>query len=350
MQAPPRSSATEPVPGLGPVGPHPRVGLGRTLDRRWLHYAFRSADGRLSLIANLSVLGASPASGSGSRDGPQEMSILLVHDEKGWAASQFNATVDGIPWSAFRLPHPGPRLRIGAAGGPPSLDLDLTRTGHPCTSQCAPFATHEHLRWQSEPGILARGSLTGRAGEHRDVTLVGYHERVSGHWAWPHLGGWVFGFANAEGEPGAPPPWAVVFTLIQPAAPHDAATASVMLWRHGRLRRHFPRRVLDVTVSGLLPRDLVVTAPPLASTLGTSPAAQVPARLVITARTGADHLTIDVSSTTACRIVNPNELGRAAFSVHEVLGPGRVSGRVGEADLDFTAPAVVEFAGGADVD
>lgn len=332
--------------GLGPPGPYPRADLRHELDRRWLHYAFRSTDGRLSLIANLSVLGASAASGAD----PQAMSILLVHDESGWATSQFNATVDGVPWSAFRLPRPGPPLRIGAAGGIPSLDLDLVRTGRPCTSQCAPFAMDEHLRWQSEPGIVARGSLTGRAGLHRDVTLVGYHERVRGHWAWPHLGGWVFGFANAPGEPGEPPPFAVVFTLIQPPAPDGAATASVMVWRRGRLLRHFPRRVLDVVVSGLLPRDRVVTSPPLAGTLGTAPASAVPARLVISATTATDRLVIDVASTTACRIVNPNELGRAGFSVHEVLGPGRITGTVAGTDIDFTAPAVVEFAGGADVD
>ena len=340
------SVAEESDKGLGPEGPHPRVDLEHELDRRWLHYAFRSGDGRLSLIANLSVLGASPRSGADS----QSMSILLVHDEKGWSSSQFNAVVDGVPWSAFRVPNPGPRLRIGAPGGVPSLDLELVRTGRPCTSQCAPFATGEHLRWQSEPGIVARGSLTGRAGVHEAVTLVGYHERVSGHWAWPHLGGWVFGFANAPSEPGEPPPFAVVFTLIQPPTPDGAATASVMLWRRGRLLRHFPRRVLDVVVSGLLPRDRVVMSPPLASTLGTSPAAAVPARLVISATTAADRLTIDVASTTACRIVNPNELGRSGFSVHEVLGPGRVSGTVAGEAFDFTAPAVVEFAGGADVD
>ena len=48
--------------------------------------------------------------------------------------------------------------------------------------------------------------------------------------------------------------------------------------------------------------------------------------------------------------MNPNELGRSGFSVHEVLGPGRISGTVAGEAFDFTAPAVVEFAGGADVD
>ena len=331
---------------LGPPGPFPRVALSHQLDRRWLHYAFRSPDGDLSLIANLSTLGASPS----SHVDPQQMSILLVHDHAGWASSQFNADVLGVPWSAFRLPEPGPRLRVAGVDGVPSLDLSLTRTGHACTSQCAPFGVDQHLRWQSEPGIVAQGTLIGAGGEHRDVRLLGYHERVRGHWAWPDLGGWVFGFANAAAEPGQAPPFAVVFTLIQPAGPDDAATASVMLWRRGRLLRHFTRRSLEVTVSGLLARDRVVTAPPLAAALGTSPAPPVPLHLTITAATAADQLTIEVESRTACRIVNPNERGIEPFSVHEVLGPGRISGRIAGTEFAFTAPAVVEFAGGADVD
>jgi hypothetical protein len=338
---------------LGPPGPFPRSTLAHQLDRRWLHYAFRTPEGDLSLVANLSILGPSSTLGR-SQDAthidPQEMSILLVHDDAGWSSTQFNADVQGTPWSAFRLPDPGPRLRIGGKSGTPAVDLALTRTGHPCTSQCAPFAADQHLRWQSEPGVIACGTLTGSGGKHRDVTMLGYHERVRGHWAWPDLGGWVFGFANAAGKPGEPPPYAVVFTLIQPPQPADAATGSVMLWRNGRLLRHFPRRTLKVVVAGLLSRDRVAVAPPLARTLGTPPTAYVPRHLTITASTASDTLTIEVESTTACRIVNPNERGMEAFSVHEVLGPGRITGSVAGVDVDFSAPAVVEFAGGANVD
>lgn len=331
---------------LGPAGPFPDAALREPLDRRWLHYAFRSLNGGLSIVANLSTLGAS-ALGAAS---PQDMAILLVHDESGWQSTQFNARVAGQPWSAFRLPHPGGRLRISAPSGSPALDLALERTGRPCTSQCAPFAVDQYLRWQSEPGIVARGEVTVGGRAHRDVELVGYHERVRGHWGWPQLGGWVFGFANAAAEPGQPPPYALVFTLIQPPVPHDAPTASVMVWRRGRLLRHFPRRVLEVVVSGLLPRDRVVVCPPLAATLGAAPAAPVPARLAITARTATDSLLLEFESTTAGRIVNPNELGVKPFSVHEVLGPCRVNGVIAGSRVDFTAPAVVEFAGGADVD
>lgn len=333
---------------LGPRGPFPDAPLADDLHRRWLHYAFRSDAGELSMVANLSVLGSS---GPTVRAESQRMSILLLHDAgHGWRSSQFNAHVDAEPWSAFRYPHPGPRLRIETPSGTVGVDLDLTRTSRPCTSQCAPFATDQHLRWQSEPGVRATGTMRIDGVARTTPRLTGYHERVRGRWGWPELGGWVFGFANAPGGHEGPPPYAVVFTLIQPGAPPDAPTGSVMVWRDGRLLRHFPRRCLDVAVAGLLSRDCVVCVPPLAASLGTPPAAPVPARLVIVAAMGADRLCLDLSAETAARIVNPSESGLAPFSVHEVLGPCAVTGTIAGSNVDFTAPAVVEFAGGARAD
>jgi hypothetical protein len=332
---------------LGQGGPFPEVPLGDDLQRRWLHYAFRSQDGELSMIANLSSLGASDPSALE----PQQMSIMVVHERaSGWHATQFNAQVIGEPWSAFRLPNPGPRLRIRGAGSTPKVDLLLRRTGHGCTSQCAAFAGDQHLRWQSEPGIRATGDVS--FGSHRwtSAEMVGYHERVRGRWSWPDLGGWVFGFANAGSDDGRVPPFAVVFTLIQPLAPADAATGSVMLWRHGRLLRHFPRRTVDVAVADLLPPDDVVVCPPLAVTLGARRAPSVPRRLVITASMGEDRLCIDLLAYAAARIVNPSESGLLPFSVHEVLASCVVSGAVAGATVDFRAGAIVEFAGGAVAD
>ncbi len=337
----------ETLPGLGPRGPFPQAALGDELGRRWLHYAFRTDDGRLSMVANLSVLGTSGTPG----EQPQRMSILLLHEEgRGWRSTQFNALVEGEPWSAFRLPDPGPRLRIAGRSGTPAVDLELIRTGRPCTSQCAPFADDQHLRWQSEPGVMAHGSLRLDDLVHEGVRLAGYHERVRGRWGWPELGGWVFGFANASGPQGSPPPYAVVFTLIQPPRPADAPTGSVMLWKDGRLLRHFPRRTLDVAVVGVLPRDRVVVVPPLAAAFGTPSTAPVPARLIITASMGDDRLLLDVDAHTAARIINPSETGLLPFSVHEVLGPCSVRGVVSGREVRFTTGAVVEFAGGARAD
>lgn len=321
--------------------------MGDHLERRWLHYAFRSQSGDMSVIANLSTLGTSGAPGART----QRMSILLVHDAtSGWHSTQFNADVTPRPWSSFRLPEPVEQMRIAGRRGVPGIDLTFRRTGRACTSQCAPFGVDQHLRWQSEPGILASGTVTTRDRVHENVELVGYHERVRGRWGWPDLGGWVFGFANAPAAVGEAPAYSVVFTLIQPPQPADAATASVMLWRAGRLLRHFPRRCIDVAVGGLLARDAVQMCPPLAAVLGTPPAAAVPGRLVIAATLGGDRLVIEIDAQTAGRIVNPSELGLLPFSVHEVLGPASVSGRVAGLDIAFTAGAVVEFAGGANAD
>jgi hypothetical protein len=185
------------------------------------------------------------------------------------------------------------------------------------------------------------------AGEE-EVRLVGYHERVRGRWSWPVLGGWVFGFANDPGDAddGAPPA-AVVFTFIHPTQPADAANGSVMLWRDGRLLRHFPRRAMRIAVQDLLERDGVTLVPPLASCLGTAAMEQIPRHLVITAETGRDRVVLDFTAVTAARIANPSESGSTPFSVHETLGPCRVEAEVGGRRLAFTTRAVVEFAGGA---
>jgi hypothetical protein len=299
------------------------------------------------MIANLSTL--TPA----GDDRPQEMRILLVHERgSGWSSSQFNATAPSAPWSAFRTDQPHEPLRLAARTGAPAVNLVLTRTSHSCTSQCAPFAGDQHLRWQSETGVLAEGEWTSAPGQvHPAITAVGYHERVRGAWGWPQLGGWVFGFANdqsrLEAVPGAPPPWAVVFTLIQPPAPPGAATGSVMLWRDGRLRRHFSRRRISVAVQGLLHRDDVVVVPPLARVLGVGPTAPVPARLVVSAMAGSDRVVLDVTARTAARIVNPSETSLRPFSVHEVLGDCGVEGTLAGERFAFSTEAIVEFAGGA---
>ncbi len=317
------------------------------LERRWLHYAFSSEAAGLALVANLSTL--TPE----GPDDPQHMSILLLHDRtRGWCSSQFNAARPDEPWSAFDRGRRSDRLVLGAQSGAPAVDLVLTRTSHPCTSQCAPFARFQHLRWQSESGVMASGDWTLGPGDHRrSVRAVGYHERVRGIWGWPELGGWVFGFANDQRDLAVPssvaPPWAVVFTLIQPPAPDDAATGSVMLWRGGRLRRHFPRRRVSVAVQGTLDRNLVVCVPPLARLFGVAPAAPVPRRLVIRAAMGDDHVVLDVVARTAARIVNPSETSFDPFSVHEVLGDCSVEGRLGAQEFEFRTEAIVEFAGGA---
>ncbi len=347
--APPTLSG--PRVGLGPAGPFPDAPLCRPIDRRWLHYAFLSTDGRHAMVANSAWLG--PA--EDDADGAERLTtILLLHDSKGaggWASSQFNADIGGqLPWSAFALPHPhgqAGRLRISAAAGAPRVDLELTRTSRPCTSQCAFFARSQHLRWQSETGVRARGDFDLGAGPVA-LELIGYHERVRGRWGWPELGEWVFGFANDLGaEPGRPPTWAGVFTFIRPVNDAEHATASFMLWREGRMRRHFPRRATSFAVRGELPRDRVTMAPPLSRLLGVEPMAPIPRRLAISARQGDDWVVLDFDAEAAARVVIPSETSLNAFSVHEVVGDCLLTGELNGERFEVRTRGIVEFSGGA---
>jgi hypothetical protein len=334
---------------LGPWGPFPDASLVRVLERRWLHYAFLARDDSWAMVANISWLGRGRSLPGAT---PRNMAILLVHREGGgWESSQFNASIRVPLWSAFRQPaYLGSALpfAMASSAGSPRVDLSLTRTSHPCTSQCSTFGPGHHFRWQSETGIVARGRSVWRGGLLPEIDAVGYHERVRGYWGWPEMGGCVFGFANdPEAAAGAAPRTAIAFTLIQPVQPPGAATGSLMLWREGRLHRHFPRRNVSVAVGGLLDRDSVRQVPNLACLLGVPPAPPVPASLVVMGRLGADWLVFDFQCESAARIVIPSETGFPPYSVHEVIGACRIEGRLNRVPLRFDSRAIVEFAGGA---
>lgn len=333
---------------LGPFGPFPNVALNDEIDRRWLHYAFLSRDGRNGMVANMAWLG--PA--EGEPPGIERLTtILLLHETGGhWVSSQFNADVVGTPWSAFRLPHvadSGGPLRISGTSGTPRIDLQLRRTSRPCSSQCAFFSGHEHLRWQSEPGVRAAGDWNHGTG-NRKVDLVGYHERVRGRWSWPDLGEWVFGFANdLASDPRGPPSWAAVFTFIRPTGNAREATASFMLWKAGRMQRHFPRRCVSFAVRGELERNQVALAPPLARSLGIPPMAPIPRRLAIIARQGDDEVILDFDAEAAVRVIVSSENSLRPFSVHEVIGGCLLAGKIGDERFSIQTRGIVEFAGGA---
>jgi len=337
---------------LGSQGPFPNTPLQQTLERRWLHYAFLSRNNHLGMVANISWLGGDPAL---PNEPAHRMCILLIHEQgAGWRSSQFNARSLPSLWSAFRIPHdfaaPQP-FTLAATNGQPSVNLHIQRSSRPCTSQCAPFAGNQYLRWQSEIGVIARGDWGIEDRTYTDVEAVGYHERVRGYWGWPEMGGWVFGFANDPEDRGdAPPPTAVVFTLIQPPDPPDAAMGSVMLWRDGRLRRHFPRRSVQVAVRGQLSRDYVCQVPELSNLFGVPPMAPIPRRLMITAQMGDDWVVLDFTCEAAARIVIPNETGIEPYTVHEVIGPCRIEGQCNHQPFGFETYGIVEFAGGASQD
>jgi hypothetical protein len=75
--------------------------------------------------------------------------------------------------------------------------------------------------------------------------------------------------------------------------------------------------------------------------------APIPHRLVISGRQGQDWVVLDFRSATAARIVNPSETGIDPFSVHEVLGPCLIEGRLNGHPFSFESQGIVEFAGGA---
>ncbi|HXY37122.1 MAG TPA: hypothetical protein VEI07_23035, partial [Planctomycetaceae bacterium] len=200
----------------------------------------------------------------------------------------------------------------------------------------------------AQPGVRAAGWWNDGMTAGRQVRALGYHERVNGRWAWPEMGGWVFGFCNQLGKKAdGPPAWALVFALLQPRDEWDNATAMIMLWRRGRMVLFISRRTMRVTVAGQLSRDCVVDAPSLAPLIGTRSTAPIPAALCLDGYSGRDSIQIRYRCQHAARLVVPSETSLSPFSVHEVVGEMEVEIEMDRSHTRFTSPGIVEFAGGA---
>jgi hypothetical protein len=334
---------------MAAAGPFTRLPLSDVLERRWLHYAFITLDSRQALIANLASLGGD----DGGK--PIHTNVLLMyHQDHGWNCSQWHACVPRQPWTSYCTPPPSnhwprePDFQIQSLAGRPSVSLHLSSTSTPAPAGVARFHRTNWKRWQAQPGVLARGCWDDGMTPARNVAAVGYHERVNGRWAWPEMGGWVFGFCNQLGEAAdRPPQWSVVFALMQPCDEAREHTAMIMLWRQGRMVLFVPRRTMRVSVAGQLSRDCVVTAPTLAPLIGTPSTAPIPSVLCIDGYSGKDSIQIRYHSRHAARLVVPSETSLAAFSVHEVVGEMEVDITMERSRLRFTSPGIVEFAGGA---
>ena len=330
-------------------GPFTHLPLSHELERRWLHYAFITVDQRQALIANLAILGGDEGSE------PTRTNLLLVyHREHGWACSQWHAHLGRPAWTSYGARAPStatardPDFQIRALRGVPRMSLHLDSTTTPAPAGVSRFHGSNWKRWQAQPGVLARGFWDDGLSPARQTTAVGYHERVHGRWAWPEMGGWVFGFCNElADDPHGAPNWALVFALLQPTDENRDHTAMVMLWRRGRMVFFVPRRGMRVSVAGQLPRDHVVATPTLAALLGVFPTAPVPEVLCIDGYQGRDWIQIRYRCRDAARLVIPSETSLQPFSVHEVIGDMDVRVRLKSQDIRFSSPGIVEFAGGA---
>jgi hypothetical protein len=330
-------------------GPFTMLPFSDVLERRWLHYAFITVDERQALIANLATLG------SENGEEPTHTTILLAyHRDHGFTCSQWHAHLPRAPWTSYRSTPPptswprDPDFELRSLSGTPSVSLHLTSTTTPAPAGVSHFHGTNWKRWQAQPGVLAQGLWADGMTPPREAVAVGYHERVHGRWAWPEMGGWVFGFCNqlAEGVEG-PPNWAVVFALLQPRDERYNHTAMVMLWHRGRMVLWVPRRALRVSIAGHLVRDHVITTPSLARLLATSATVPIPAALCIDGYQGNDLIQIRYRCRDAARLVVPSETSLQPFSVHEVIGDMEVRIKMRGSSVVFTSPGIVEFAGGA---
>lgn len=71
----------------------------------------------------------------------------------------------------------------------------------------------------------------------------------------------------------------------------------------------------------------------------------VPARLVIRARRGADHVDVEFVTRDVAQVIIPNDDDLGVTIIHEVAGVVNVEGRVDGEGVSIEGPSIFEFLG-----
>ena len=229
-------------------------------------------------------------------------------------------------------------MRSSARAARPASSSSSSADGRPCTSQMRTVCDGPASALAVRDGCARRAAAGASASE-----IHGRSTRSATTSASVGAGAGQSSAAGSSASPTTPregktraPPAAVVFTLIQPLAPVDAPTSSVMIWRDGRLLRHFPRRRVSVAVRGELDQHASSQVPRAGASARRPADGYDPRRLVICAAMGDDCVALDfyMRSRRARGRSRPRRAS-TPFSVHEVIGPclGRGSRRARRFEL-----------------
>ncbi|HEX8821059.1 MAG TPA: hypothetical protein VF794_14115 [Archangium sp.] len=236
------------------------------------------------------------------------------------------------------------RLSMALRERPVSAELELVPLTLPVLSSRHRLAPERPISWLFLPRLEARGTLTVGGRTVRVEGASAYHDHNWGHFRWGDDFSWEWG-SVLPGQ--ASSPWSAVLVRMADRGRTAARYQALFLWYGGEPLRVFRDEELHVSApccfqpgrSFSLPRPLALLAP--------GSAADLPRRLEVRARGRGDELVLTFVPERAARLLLPAEGSLERLTtIHEVLGPVSLHGRVRGESVDLEGPGVFEFVRG----
>lgn len=324
---------------------------GRGEHKEWQHFIVHTEG--MNLLVNFSLLDE-PLPGR-TQSAEVARLIVMAHGEAGWEGDveRFEdgevEVVAGHLHARFgcntlRFEEGTWHLKVALRERPVSVELELVPVTLPALSAHHLLAPGRPISWLFLPRLEARGAVTLAGRTVRVDGAPAYHDHNWGHFGWGDDFCWEWGSAVPRE---ASNPWSVVLVRMADRGRTAARYQALFLWGGGESLRVFRDEELRFSAPGgfepgrtfSLPRPLALLAP------GT--AADLPRVLEVHARGRGDELRMTFTPRHAARLLLPGEGSLEQLTtIHEVLGPVSMHGRVRGETVVMEGPAVFEFVRG----
>jgi hypothetical protein len=310
--------------------------------KEWSHFCVFGED--LDLLINLSLM-----DGFGGIETPR---LTLLMRESG---GEWSGDVDTYVASELEIDEGGVDLCMGPntlrfRNGAYELDVRLARrsirarlrlelASRPALTTSVPLSDGAGMRWFVVPRLVASGTVAREGRRTQLDRAPAYHDHDWGSFGWGGDFSWEWGIALAEGAV----PWTLVFQRISDRGRLRTLSQGVLLWRGDRHLRTLHGPELSVRCEGRTSAAGALRVPRIMSLVSPGRAADLPRRIVVEARRGADALHVALELGDLAQIAIPNDVARGATIVSEVRSSATVEGVVRGEPVRFEGPALVEL-------
>lgn len=323
--------------------------MGRSDHKEWQHFLICTEF--VHLIINFNLTDDRGAEGHGRPEAARLVALARVSGE-GWdgdverfddgevdvAAGQIDARFGR---NTLRFDRGRYHLSIALRDRPLAVDLALVPITPPMLSHHRPLSRDRRISWLVVPRLVAHGTIAVGGRTERAVAAPAYHDHNWGHFRWGDDFSWEWGSALPS-DPRSE--WSAVHVRMVDLGRSVLRYQGLTLWRGADPLRVFLDEEIRVGHEGCLDLRRPLKIPRVMSMLSPGAASDVPRRIEVVARSGADELSVRFLLEEAAQVVIPSEIDPEGVTIlNEASGRVVMEGYVRGVRVHMEGPGVFEL-------